>query len=334
MKRTENAQLLLDAIGDIREKWIADAERGRSHRRRRLYTACAAALLCIAMAVTAFAADMGNAYDLLYSAFPSLAQRLKPVQLSCVDNGIELKLISAEVDGDTARIYLGLRDLDGGRVDASTDLYDSYELRLPHDMTGHCAYTYFDEATGSACFLVEVSTTQGEKIDGEKLSFSLSCFLSDKREFSGVLPLNAADVQMKPDTQTEVNLRGGGGNPREDFEMNAFLVPGELFSPMKGVVITGMGWVDGYLHVQTHYDDLHETDAHGGVYMQGADGFILESFYAADFWDADGRGSYTEQVFDVSPEELPDMRIFGVFSSFGSRTNGDWEITVPMETLR
>lgn len=61
---------------------------------------------------------------------------------------------------------------------------------------------------------------------------------------------------------------------------------------------------------------------------------FLESFYGADFWDADGRGSYTEQVFAVSPEELQNMRFFGVFSSFGCRTNGDWEITVPLKTLR
>ena len=68
--------------------------------------------------------------------------------------------------------------------------------------------------------------------------------------------------------------------------------------------------------------------------MQRSDGTIWKSFYEEDFWDADGRGSYTEQVFDVSLEELQNMRFFGVFSSFGCRINGDWKITVPLETLR
>lgn len=51
------------------------------------------------MPILAFA---GNdfAHELLYSISPSIAQKLKPINVSCEDNGIEMTVVAAEVNGE------------------------------------------------------------------------------------------------------------------------------------------------------------------------------------------------------------------------------------------
>lgn len=327
-KNIDHAQSLLDAVGEVRADWIADADRAPVRRSHRLPIVLIAALLCMATAVSALAAaDVDAAYRFLYELFPAAAQQLKPVRLSCADNGIELEVVSADVQGDTARVYLSLRDLEGDRVDASTDLFDSYEINAPFATGGGCSLVSFDPETSTAYFLAEISSVGGREIGGEKLTFSLSSFLSDKREYDAPLPLSAANIQQEPALQTDVSVRG---RDRAEPLSEKYLVPEELFSPMEGISVTGAGWVDGLLHVQTHYGDIFNTDAHGWVYLIDESGRVIESAYSVNFWDADGRGSYQEQVFDLSPEELENAAFYGCFFTSGRITRGDWQITFPV----
>lgn len=332
MMQQRNACALLSAIGEVKDEWLADAERPAGARRgRRPAIVLAAALVCAMLTVSALAAaDVDGAYELIYALSPTIAQRLKPVRLSCVDNGIELSLLYADVEGDTARVYLSLRDLEGERVDATTDLYDSYEINLPGDLVGHCVYSHFDEESRSACFLVEVSSMQGRTIENDRLTFSLDCFLSGREDISGDLGIGLSEADSAPETRTNVVLRGGDASAA----MEKWLVPTRATALMEGVSLTGLGWVDGRLHVQTHYDRLPETDGHGYVWLEGEDGAILEDSFSASCWDESGAGSYTEQIFDLSAlslEEQENLRLCGSFTSSALITRGDWQITFGMK---
>lgn len=330
MKRHDNAYAMLNAIGEVRGEWIADANQSPKRSTKRFAIVLAAALLCAMLTVSALAAaDMEGAYELIYALSPTIAQHLKPVRLSCVDNGIELSLLYADVEGDTARVYLSLRDLEGERVDATTDLYDSYEINLPGDLVGHCVYSHFDEESRSACFLVEVSSMQGKKIESDKLTFSLGCFLSGKEEVRGDLGIGLSEADSAPETRTNVVLRGGDATAA----VKKWLVPTRDTALMEGVTLTAMGWVDGQLHVQTHYERLMETDGHGYVWLEGDDGVILEDSFSASYWDESKLGSYTEQVFDLSglsAEEAANLHLCGSFASSAHITRGDWQITFPL----
>ena len=64
----------------------------------------ASLLLVFTMSVPALAAaDFGPAYNLLYKVSPAIAQKLKPVSMSCEDNGIKFEVISAYVEGSEAK---------------------------------------------------------------------------------------------------------------------------------------------------------------------------------------------------------------------------------------
>lgn len=329
----KRAELLMDALGSIREDYIADADVQPKRRIHKLPQVLAAVLLCMMLAVSALAAaDVGPVYDLLYQFSPAIAQKLKPVRLSCVDNGIELEVISANVENDAAQIYLALRDLEGDRVDATTDLFDSYRIHMTGNMTASCSFSHYDENTETACFLVEIWADEG-KISRNKVSFSMDRFISGKQEFAGLLEADLSSAAAESITQTDVITRGYGWADEawQDFSADQFLVPNEILSPMEDVTITGMGWIDGLLHIQTHYADILSTDAHGGVSLMDADGNHITDVYEVAFWDEARSGSYCEQIFDVTPEQLADLRLMGCFYSADTLVEGHWEITFPVE---
>lgn len=58
-----------------------------------------------------------------------------------------MEVVSADIRGDTARIYITMQDLIGDRVDETIDLYDSYDIRLPFDGTGFCGKVGYDPNT-------------------------------------------------------------------------------------------------------------------------------------------------------------------------------------------
>ena len=329
--KTEN---LLNAIGDIREDWIDGARRTRSGWRK-LPVIVAAVILCMALTVSGLAAaDVDGVYEFLYAVSPDIAQSLKPVRMSCVDDGIELEVISAEVSGDTARILIGLRDLEGDRVDETCDLDDSYEINLPFDMIAGCSFMEFDEVSKTAVFLVEITRGDGKTIKNDKITFSMRCFLSGKREYNGPVELDLSQIVNEPETREDFIRRGYSASSKEDFEnfdMDAVMVPqGVLCEPVEGVTVTAVGYVNGRLRIQTHYDNILETDNHGHIRFEDEAGREIFDVRSISFWDEDITGSYDEQEFDLSPEELESLTVCGYFQAADEMHSGDWEITFPV----
>lgn len=322
-----NPEKLLSAIGEIDDRFIADAriQRRAFSPARRLAALAAALILVLSLGVSALAAaDVEPAYEFLYQLSPSLAQRLKPVQLTCVDSGIEMKVVSANVEGSEATVLVSLRDLEGNRVDATTDLFDSYEIHTPSpSFEGTCSMLDYDEESGTATFLVYLSQPDGMRIEGNKITFSVSCFISGKQSFEGPLDIDPGAAERNPNTQTDVVLRGGSDSSANDI----FLLPGEGINPAKDVRVTAMGYIDGKLHVQAHFADIFTTDAHGLIYLSDGANVPLEPVAQFSFWDADNTGSYEEYIFDVSPSDIEKYRLCGWLESSENFCAGDWQVT-------
>lgn len=292
-----------------------------------------AAALCLTMAMPVLAAHVEPVYDLMYLAAPAMAQSFQPVQKSDQDNGVRMEVVSARIQGDTAQIYLTLRDLEGDRVDATTDLYDSYTIRTPYDTGGHCERVGYDADTGTATFLVTLTHLEGQAMPGDKITFSLRAFLSQKEERTGVaIPADLTAVSADPETRA-VDLRGGSGDAYDPDRFRA-LIPNlpENPCPVEGFRLTGLGWVEGKLHVQLLVDDVLDKDNHAVLYLTGSHGTVTEPEASYSFWSEEDSGdSYEEYVFAVSPEELADCRLAGDFFLSGNRTQGRWKVTFPLE---
>lgn len=334
-------QHLLHAIGGISEDLIADAALPQVHHARhlrRLAALLTAAALCVVAAVPALAAaDVGAAYQMLYAIAPAAAQKLKPVQMACEDNGIRMEVVSALAEGNSAHIEITVQDLTGDRIDETVDLLDSYQIHRPFDSSATCTRTAYDPASKTAAFLISITRSDGRDITGGKITFSLRELLSQKHTYSGPLPQLALDqAAHSPAVQTDVELRGAGGTrlPEDaDAWFTTFLLPQEetAFSPIPGVHITAAGWIDGQLHIQSLYENILQLDNHGDLWLQASDGTVVHPDYDQSFWDATHQNSYDEAVFSIAPDEAARYQLYGSFVTGGLHTSGNWQVTFPLE---
>ena len=293
-----------------------------------------AAALCLLAATPVLAVRVEPMYELFYALAPEAAQRFKPVQKWDEDQGIRMEVVSADLHGDTAEIYLTLQDLTGNRVDDTTDLYDSYALHTPFDASAHCEQTGYDPETGTAAFLITLTHMEGQRVEGKKLTFSLREFLSQKVSWEGLeLPLMVGELPRDGATWP-VELLGGSGLGYDEASFAA-LVPGEteVELPVDGVTCTAAGFVGEELHIQLYYRDHLERDAHGWLWLENQAGEQIECDASYTFMEeTEGqRRDYTEYVFAVSPEQAAEYQICGDFETAGCLTQGSWSVTFSLE---
>ncbi|MBQ2931629.1 MAG: DUF4179 domain-containing protein [Clostridia bacterium] len=333
---------LIDAIGQIDDNKIRNAKvtPGKIKRIsfRRAVAMVAAIILCITISVPVLAATVDPIYLMVYRISPTLAQMLKPVQLSCEDNGIRMEVLSAAVYENEAAIYISLQDLtDQNRIDETTDLFDSYHINRAFDSSASCNRVSFDEETGIATFLINISQWNDQEIGGDKITFYFTEFLGNKSKFEGELTeLDLNSVAEAKKTQMPESFRGGGGK-EFDYESRfdlKYLVPvdGGILSPVDGVTVTNVGFVDGKLHVQLYFENILSYDNHGYIRMYDEEGNQAESYHFS-FWDDKKVGSYEEIIYDISPEDIENYKAFGYFVTCKSLTKGHWQVTFPLENM-
>lgn len=326
---------LVDAIGMIDERKILDAKsftvknKGRSLGKAVSWVA--AVLLCFTLSISALAATVDPIYQILFNISPTAAQVLKPVNLSCEDQGIRMEVISAAIYENEAVIYISLQDLTDNRIDETTDLFDSYRINRPFSSVASCSFVSFDEETGVATFLIHISQWNKEEIEGDKITFSFTEFLSQKSTFDEKLSgLDLCMVTAAEETQKPESIRGGGGTGFANYETDCLVpIAGGILSPVDGVIITNIGFIDNKLHMQIYFEDILSYDNHGYIELRDEAGNKAEC-YSIGFWDDEQVGSYDEIVYDISPEDIENYQAYGYFVTCKNRTKGNWQVTFPL----
>lgn len=336
------AERLLNAIENIDEEIICAAAPKEKYERRRFsmkrtVALVAAILLILTLTVPALAAiNYKPAYDVLYMLFPSAAQKLKPVNMVCQDNGIEFKVISAYVENSEVIAYVSVRDLSGDRIDDTTELFDSYRISTPFDCSSSCANISYDAETKTATFLISITQMNNQDIIGDKITFSARELLSNKQEYNGALPdFDMSEISTAPETIIPSHIFGGGGASYNEFVENfrGLKPTGILCSPVDGVDITAMGYIDEMLHIQVKYEDVLKTDNHGYIYFQNDKGEELPCIASVTFSnDSEYRERYQEYIYDLSDVDLSEYEAYGYFVTSDTLITGNWSVTFPIES--
>lgn len=306
---------------------------------RKPLIAVMAICVCIFLGVPALAATVEPVYQLMYAVSPGIAQFFMPVQKSDEDNGVKMEVVSAYIHENAADIYITMRDLTGDRIDGTTDLNDSYSINRPFSSIASCQRVGYDEKTKTATFLISITEWGKQKIAGDKITFSVKQFISDKKNYEDIrIPIDLSSVSAAKDTK-KVSLTGGSGENFEKYmeegETTA-LAPSQAMDgfPVEGIDLTGIGYIDGKLHIQTAAYDNLDQDNHGYFYLKDADGGMIPlnyEFYFLNQFQQPGRIDYHECVFDIPRERLKNCGLYGNFVTSGRHTEGDWRVTFPLE---
>ena len=339
-----NKDKVIDSLGRIDDDMLQSVETLRRRKKHltwtKLWTMAACICLVISLSIPALAASVPAFYDILYAISPATAQFFRPVQMSCENNGIRMEVMAIYIHEDTAEIYISMQDLEASRLDETVDLFDSYQINTPHDYEGHCKLSSFDPDTQTATFLITINQRNQQRITGDKITFSVREFLSNKKTYEGpISDFSFENVDLNAATQV-IHPRGFGGNDMfveyissKDKESLTVLRPTEtLSSPVDGVSLTGIGYIDGYLHVQVYYENILKTDNHGSIDLINTEtGKMLTSFGSIPFFDDATMGSYEDYIFaGVAPDELANYELYGDFTTSSGSVEGNWSITFPL----
>ncbi len=295
---------------------------------RRFAIGFAAFVGCLLIVTPALAASVPEAYYLLYLVSPETAQFFQPVQMSAVDQGIEVSVESAYVYGSKAQALITVRDLEGDRLDDSLDLYDSYDIRIGYDCIGHCEQMGYDPTSKTATFLVSIASMDEKNIiQGSKLTFTLRTLLCGKETVLDK-PISMDWDTIPKTVKTEI------ADPYEETVM----VPGESQREFEDeFYFTGDGYVDGKLHIQLYTPGRDSWDDHAFLSLRNAAGeekqgdMLYRGGYRGMDPTEDERANYVEYAFDVPQSELDQWSLYGDFHSFKARIDGNWSITFPLE---
>ncbi len=331
---------ILDALGEIHEEAIWDAgNRGRfvSFLRKRRWTA-AAVILCLSLSILPLSAEVPGLHQLLYQISPAAAQFFQPVHMACENNGIRMEVLAAYLHGDTAQIYLTMQDLEGERIDSTTDLFDSYSIYSPYPCSGNCQRVGYDPATRTAAFLVTLQQLEGQEITDGKVTFSVREFISGKQSYSGLIPgvsLSCAEENPSVQSVTPRGMSFSEGYEEADLPYAALDCERNVASPMPGVTLTGIGFVGDALHVQVYYENILVTDGHGWVELRDKKtGGAVSCMASLSFWDQEQRGSYQDYIFtDIDKEGLKKYELYGEFFTSRRHTEGNWRVTFPLKNI-
>lgn len=337
---------LLDKMELIEPAYIEAADK-KPKARKSIWIKWGAVAACFCLvfsfAVPAIAAAIPAFYDILYTISPNTAQLFKPVQMSCEDNGIRMEVVAVYIHEDTAEIYISMQDLEKTRFDETIDLFDSYQINTPFDYTGHCHLSSYDSDTHTATFLITIEQWNEQNIIGDKLTFSIREFLSNKKIYEGIIDdVSLDNIELIFTTQT-VHPRGfagkaiiekyrGSNNIEEIYVLKSV---DNLYSPVNGVTLTGIGYVDGNLHVQVYYEDIHKTDNHGSIMLlNSSSGEVITCDGSIAFFDEARKGSYEDYIFtEIDAGTLDDYELYGYFVTSPGSVKGNWSVTFPLENI-
>lgn len=343
------ADKLIDAIGEISDEKIqnAKAEKAKIHKFpfKRTIAIVAAVIICLTVPVPVLAAaiEIEPVYQIMYHISPSLAQKLKPVKMSCTDQGIKMEVESAYIYKNEAVIVVSMQDLEGDRIDGMIDIYDTYNINRPFDCAGTCSRLDYDEESGKVTFLITISQTEGGDIGGNKITFSVGGFLSNVRTIEDKIPIDLSDLEVITETE---NRDYYYDNPYE-FEFGKWevrespcIIPSQDIDDfIDGIDLTGYGYIDGKFHIQIAIPNRLDNDNHGYFYLVDKNGDKRHIDYCVDWYEADGpsnkdpRIDYFEYVFDIPQEEIVNYELYGLFILSDGTTKGNWQVTFPLENM-
>ena len=325
----------------------------------------AAIILCVILAVMSLATALAATVDVfnarLHAFWPEAAEFLMPVNASCEREGIRMKVLSAVVKDGKAHVIFSMQDLEGNRLDEYTAPSFS-ELAFPgqagteeNDIPiSTVAALSYDAETKTGVYAQEFDYDPALVGEDYEIPLYIQYLFTQKHDIKDLQPLleeygkDLKAVQAPEDARPLL-----GNNPAS----RTILDPNENLKIRLNdyVELSGIGWIDGQLHVQIHYlPDMMKEAEDGGMYslvycyiqMTGADGIspwyrYKDQMDSVNFgWEWDDNGDWfndwEEFIFPCTPDEVKEgtLRAVAQLSEETDAIEGNWFVKIPLRMIR
>ena len=229
-----------------------------------------AMILLLAFAATAIAGSVNEDFNAwLYRIWPEAATTLMPVNMSCENNGIRLEIISAVADGEELYITYSMEDLEKDRLNTECSPLMYVDDARSYDWESSFEQPIRDEATGKIIFGEHFTYNGNITAADNVLNAHIHSFISHGQ--TALVDLFPYLEQFGSEVKTATVPEGAGTLWRadvyaeQDVEKRSGSVPADtqVINPAYSreirladtVFLSGIGMVDGRLHVQLHFVD-------------------------------------------------------------------------------
>ena len=289
-------------------------------------------------------------------SYPELRDHSVPINLSVEKQGIRMEVVSGCLQENIASFLVKVRDVEGK--------YNGHDLQLIqagiiNGLPVASAEIYRNKAENYTAWVCTVMPSEfdsplyeSDSLLAEPDSFSLNmnAFRARDTAFIDLVPL------LKEHTRTEegVTPPDGAYTYTKDGEYTT-TVRMKVFDskasqeeiPLLGnIFLSGIGWIDGQLHVQLHIQgrDVLETDSNrkSSACMVGVTCFITgktNDEVRADgspvIWDENNNlfPEWYEYVFNCTPDDVDQMMLNADLGVYKDMLYDDWSVEIPMNLL-
>lgn len=316
-----------------------------------------AIVLILVLMATALAATSTTVNNLVYKVWPDLAEALMPVNLACEDQGIRLEVESAVIQGCEILVTYSLQDLKGDRIRSNADVsFITPELSDSLRFTGHGVTGETDPTTGKHFYAVRLEYDDEILSENGYISFSTNLLNCGSEEIAcaDLHPYlmqygSQVPAMPVPDSLKRINGPYYEGNLPEGLQVidNSRSLEIPLCDT---VCLSGIGIIDGYLHVQIHHTDYQPLETKefranpysSWVTAQDQDGNLLYSGDADDeaalsvlHWGgSDMMSEWTEYFFKITREEAENADLSVTVRKNLLPIVGNWKIKIPERMIR
>ena len=336
-----------------------------------------AMILLLAFAATAIAGSVNEDFNAwLYRIWPEAATTLMPVNMSCENNGIRLEIISAVADGEELYITYSMKDLVKDRLNTECSPVMYVDDARNYDWDASFEQPIRDEATGKIIFGEHFTYNGNITAADNVLKAHIHSFISHRQ--TALVDLFPYLEQFGSEVKTATVPEGAGTLWRadvyaeQDVEKRSGSVPADtqVINPAYSreirladtVFLSGIGMVDGRLHVQLHFVDHQKRTI--GEYLdtvsyrpdetevllrdKDSETWYDEKYLVQDIlggatcgigWgtqpDDPQTPEYAELIFAADADNLsPDMQDFLIDISQAVPVVGGWSAEIPVRLIR
>ena len=270
---------------------------------------------------------------------PGMSAKLFPVNQAYENQGLRVEVVSGYMSGTECCFVISVQDLEGQYTD-----YEAYPW-FECDMAGFSGYStsvlYENEAEHKTVYMYMPNLSNPVPTEDRTIKVGIETYHMSRDTVVDLLPmLEQYGKDVKTAEQPKRIQLSGLANkfPAKDMKFLDYTQPLDI--PLLGdVCLSGIGWIDGQLHVQYHYKG--EPTYKGGS-VAFSDTWNVWEYSSADDpdyspvqWDAnlDGYAEWKEFIYDIKPEEADDLVLEASVSIMEKVLDGGWIIEFPLKTV-
>ena len=272
--------------------------------------------------------------------YPELRDHPVPINLSVEKQGIRMEVVSGCLQENIASFLVKVRDVEGK--------YNGLDLQLVHiaNNEGLLSFTsserYRNKAENYSVWVYEMELPDPMPSESDSLNLYMNEFHAKREATIDLVPLLKEHAGTEDGVAPPEDARKDGVAPPEDarslsdvvapvtgdMKVLSYEASQEKIPLFGNIFLSGIGWIDGQLHVQLYAHPSALNKGYGISAYGAVDGKNVQADVGVITWD-----EWHEYVFNCDPDDVDRMTLETHLTEYEESLYDDWSVEIPMNML-